>query len=217
MTKANFIKIKKFFSQFPTKKFTKGQVILKPGDKFENIYFIKSGFVRAYTVTPKGNNIINLFKPLFYFSIMHFTTQHRNDFFFEALTPVEVNIIPFSEFQKFVDEDKNINLSSIMELFFSSLMNYFVNQGNIICGCAQNKVASILLQLTHDHGDLKNGKLVINFPATHRIIASIIGLTRETTSVQMSKLQKMGVISTKRTQFVVNDLEKLKKLAQVSE
>ena len=104
-----------------------------------------------------------------------------------------------------------------MELFFSSLMNYFVNQGNIICGCAQNKVASILLQLTHDHGDLKNGKLVINFPATHRIIASIIGLTRETTSVQMSKLQKMGVISTKRTQFVVNDLEKLKKLAQVSE
>lgn len=216
MTKAKFIKIKKFFSQFPTKKFTKGQIILKPGDKFENVYFIKNGFVKAYTVGPKGKNTINLFKPLFYFSVMHFTTDHRNDFYFKALTPVEVNIVPFSEFKKFIDEDKSISLS-IMELFFSSLMNYFVNQGNIVCGCAQNKVASILLQLTHDHGDLKKGKLVVNFPATHRVIASIVGLTRETTSVQMSKLQKMGVISAKRTQFVVNDLEKLKGLAQVSE
>ena len=104
-----------------------------------------------------------------------------------------------------------------MELFFSSLMNYFVNQGNIVCGCAQNKVASILLQLTHDHGNLKNGKLVVNFPATHRVIANIVGLTRETTSVQMSKLQKIGVISTKRAHFVVNNLVKLKEMAQVSE
>ena len=216
MTKAKFTEIKKFFSQFPTKKFSKGQIILKEGDKFENIYFIKSGFVRAYCVSPKGENTLNLFKPLFYLSIIHSISEHRNEFFFEAISPVELCIVPYAQFRAFINSDKDLN-NLIMEYFFNSLLNYIINQGNIINGNAQNKIASVLLQLTHDYGDIKNSKLVVNFPATHRIVANLVGLTRETTSVQMSKLQKTGVVSTKRTQFVVNDLEKLKKLAQVSE
>lgn len=216
MTKAKFSEIKKFFSQFPTKKFSKGQIILKPGDKFENVYFMKSGFARAYTVTPKGESTINLFKPLFIMSAIHFVSQHRNDYYFQTITPAEIYIAPISEFKKFLEENKGFSFI-IMDYFFNSLLNYFVNQGNIVNGNAQNKIASVLLQLTHDYGDIKNSKLVVNFPATHRIIANLVGLTRETTSVQMSKLQKMGVVSTKRTQFTVNDLEKLKKLAQASE
>lgn len=216
MTKAKFSQIKKFFSQFPTQKFSKNQVLFKPGDKFENVYFIKSGYVRAYTVTPKGENTINLFKPLFMMSVIHFISEHRNDYYFQALSPAEVYVAPYSEFKKFLDSDKDFSLS-IMEFFFASLLNYFVNQGNIVNGNAQNKITSVLLQLTQDYGDTKNSKLVVNFPATHRVIANLVGLTRETTSVQMSKLQKLGVISTKRTQFVVNDLEKLKKMAQASE
>jgi len=215
MTKTKFTQVKKFFSQFPTQKFPKGKIIIKPGDKFENVYFIKSGFVRAYTTSPKGQSTINLFKPLLYLSLIHSVSQHKNDFFFEAITPVELNVVPYSEFRKFLDTDKDLN-NTIMEFFFNSLLNYFINQSNIVNGNAQNKVASVLLQLTHDYGDIKNGKLVVNFPATHRIIANIVGLTRETTSVQMSNLQKMGVISTKRTQFTVNDLEKLKRLSQQS-
>jgi len=215
MTKAKFTKVKKFFSQFPVKKYPKGHIILNKGDKFENIYFIKSGFVRAYTTSPKGEITLNLFRPLFYLSIIHSISNHKNEFFFQAITPVEVNIVPYSEFKKFLATDQDLK-NLIMEFFFNSLMNYVINQGNILMGNAQNKVASVLLQLTHDYGDIKNSKLVINFPATHRIIANLVGLTRETTSVQMSKLQKADIISTKRTQFTVNDLEKLKKAARVS-
>jgi CRP/FNR family transcriptional regulator len=212
MTKAKFNQIKKYFSQFPTHKFPKGKILIKPGDRIENVYFIKSGFVRAYTITPKGENTINLFKPLFIMSLIHSLIDHRNDYYFQALTPVEVYSVPQSEFKKFITENKELSFL-IMDYFLSSLLNYFVNQGNIVNGTAQNKISSVLLQLTHDYGDVKNGRLQVNFPATHRIIANLVGLTRETTSVQMSKLQKMGVISTKRTQFVVKDLEKLKKLS----
>jgi CRP/FNR family transcriptional regulator len=215
MTKANFTKIKKFFSQFPTQKFSKGQIILKPGEKFENVYFIKSGYVRAYTVTPKGENTLNLFKPLFVMSVIHFTTDHRNDYFFQSITSTEVFVVPFSEYKKFNDSDSTIT-SYVSDFFYGSLLNYFVNQGNIVRGNAENKIASVLLQLTQDYGELKNGKLIVNFPATHRVIANLVGLTRETTSVQMSKLQKSNIISSKRSHFVVNDLEKLKALSLAS-
>lgn len=216
ITKNKIAKIKKFFTQFPTKKLVKGEFLIKPGDKFENVYFNKSGFGRIYTKTNKGENVINLFRPAFMFSVIHFLTEQRNDFFIQAISPAQVYVAPYSEFKKFIKEDPEI-YSYIMDYFFGSLLNYFVNQGNISNGTAQNKIASVMLQLTQDYSDVKNGKLVVNFPATHRIIATLVGLTRETTSVQMSKLQKLGIVSTTRNQFIVNDLKKLKKLAQVSE
>lgn len=216
MTKAKLAQLKKFFSKYPTRKFAKNEIAFKPGDKIENIYFNKSGYGRAYTKTSTGENTLNLFKPLFVLSIIHFFADTRNELYIQALTPAEVYVVPREEFRRFLTENIEIH-DTIMELFFSSLLMFFHNQGKIINGSAINKVSSILLQLVHDYGDIKNDQLIVNFPATHRIVANLVGLTRETTSVQMSKLQKLGVISTKRTQFTVRNLEKLKTLAAVGE
>lgn len=214
MTQANFTQLKKFFSQFPSQKYEKNTLLFKPGDKFENIYFMKSGYIRAYTKVSSGENTLNIFKPLFLISVIHHFTSARNDLYLRALTSAEVYIVPKKEFTAFLAKNPEME-AIIMDFFFSSLLLYLTNQGNIINGTAINKVASVLLQIIHDYGDLKNGQLVVNFPATHRIVASLIGLTRETTSVQMSKLQKLGIISTKRNQFTVLNLEKLKDLASV--
>ena len=177
---------------------------------------MKSGFVRAYTKTPFGENTLNVFKPLFMVSVMHNMVNQRNDLFIQALTPVEIYIAPKNQFDKFQNDNPEM-ANLIMEFFTGSMLRYLTNQGNIINGNAINKVASVLLQLVHEYGDVKNEQLVVNFPATHRIVANIVGLTRETTSVQMSKLQKLGVISTKRTQFTVKNIEKLQALADLRE
>lgn len=216
MTKANFSQLKKFFSQYPSKKYDKNVLIFKPGDKFENIYFMKSGYVRAYTKIPFGENSLNIFKPLFLLSVIHYFTNSKNNLYLRTLTPAEVFVVPKKEFKSLLDNHHDIE-SIIMDFFFSTLLLYLSNQGNLINGSAINKVASVLVQMVHDYGNTKNGHLVVNFPATHRIVASLIGLTRETTSVQMSKLQKLGIITTKRTQFTVLNLEKLKNLASVVE
>ncbi len=216
MTKAKFSQLKKFFSQFPTKKLAKNTIIFNPGDKVEDVYFIKSGFVRAYTKTPFGENTLNIFKPLFMVSVMHNMVSQKNNLYIQALTPVEIYVAPKAQFTKFQKEYPEFE-ALITEFFVSSMLNYLTNQGNIINGNAINKVASVLLQLVHDYGDSKNNELVVNFPATHRIVANIVGLTRETTSIQMSKLQKLGVISTKRAQFTVKNIERLKSLADLGE
>ncbi len=212
MNKITTAKLKRVFSQYPTIKIPKGEIFIKPEDTFENLYFIKTGYVRAYTVTIKGENSLNLFRPITMISFIHFMTKHKNDFYFQALTSLELHVVSHSEFRKLLAKDPSIS-SLVMDFFSGSLLNLFVNQGNIINGNAQNKIASVLLQLTDDYGEQKNNKLVVNFPATHRIIANIVGLTRETTSVQMSNFQKAGVISTKRAHFTVLDLEKLKKMS----
>lgn len=216
MTKAKFSQIKKFFSQFPAKKIAKGTIIFKPGDKINDVYFINSGFVRIYTKTGPTENTLNIFKPLFLMSYIHHLTENYNNFYFEAITPMEVRVSPEKDFNEFLAANPEFS-SLIMEFFLGSLLRYISNQGNLINGNAVSKIASVLYQLAIEYGDTKNGKLVVNFPATHRIVANMVGLTRETTSVQMSKLQKTGVISTRRTQFTVHNVEKLKQLSEITE
>lgn len=216
MTKANYTQLKKFFAQFPTQKFAKNSIFFKPGDKIENIYFNKSGFGRAYTKTNFGENTLNVFKPLFMVSVMHYFTHARNDLYFQALTPAEVYVVPKEDFKKFLAKNSEME-AIIMDYFFNSILRYLSNQGNLINGTAINKVASVLLQLVYDFGDIKSDFVVVNFPATHRVIANIVGLTRETTSVQMSKLQKLGIISSKRAQFQVKNLQKLINIAALGE
>lgn len=216
MTKENYAKLKKYFAQFPVQKFSKNSIFLKPGDKIENVYFNKSGFGRAYTKTNFGENTLNVFKPLFMVSIMHYFTKSRNDLYFQSLTPAEVYVVSKDDFKKSLANNPEIE-AIVMDYFFSSLLRYLSNQGSLINGTAINKVSSVLLQLVHEYGDIKNDIVIVNFPATHRIVANIVGLTRETTSVQMSKLQKLGIISSKRAQFQVKNLQKLIDLASLGE
>jgi len=121
MTKAKHKEIKKFFSQFPTQKFSKNQTILKPGDKFEYVYFIKNGYVRSYTITQKGENTINYFKPLLVISSIHLTSPLLNNFYFQAITPVEVHLVPYSEFKRYLESDRKFTLT-FLEFLSESLL-----------------------------------------------------------------------------------------------
>jgi CRP-like cAMP-binding protein len=136
---------------------------------------MKSGYVRAYSKAPFGENTLNIFKPLFLISVIHFFTSSKNDLYLRAITSAEIYIVPKQEFKKLLDKNPDVS-ALIMDFFFGSLLLYLTNQGNIINGSAINKVASVLLQMAHDYGNEKNGQLIVNFPATHRIVASLIGL-----------------------------------------
>jgi len=216
MTKNTISLLKKYFSRFPVTKYPKNTIIYKPGDKIKNISFVKSGFVRLYVKNGNQETTLNLFRPVFLVSMAQAMSSRPNNFYIETLTACELHNVERDEFTNYLNEDKELN-ERIMGYFFGSVTQLLGNQANIISGNATNKVASVLLQLAFDYGQMKENHLIVPFPATHRILATLIGLTRETTSVQMSKLQKLKVISTKRTSFTVINLDELKRLSQSKE
>lgn len=74
-----------------------------------------------------------------------------------------------------------------------SRMEYFM------CNSAYLKVAAALLACAKTLGKVESdNSVVIPFPLTHRDIATMIGATRETTSLEMKKLEKQGFISKSR-------------------
>ncbi len=77
-------------------------------------------------------------------------------------------------------------------------------------GTASQNVAYVVSLCAEQFG-IKNGRsVVIDLPLAHKDIASMVGLTRETVSLEMKKLEQMGLIEYKRGDITIKDMNAFK-------
>jgi len=206
-------KIMEFFSKYPLKKFKKGQVLYEPNEDFGGIAFVKSGYLRVFDVARDGKETsIQLFKPLFYFSLISAKTGLKNRHFIEALTPVEMWLAPKDEFLKFAREGSGAISEDITNAFLEKFVDVTSYMSQLVSGDAYTKVAALINSMGEEFGVVKGKRITIKFKITHKLIASLTGLTRETVTLQMLKLEKDGMIDNDRRQIIILDTTKLKKM-----
>jgi CRP-like cAMP-binding protein len=59
------------------------------------------------------------------------------------------------------------------------------------------------------------GEVFININTPHRVLASMVGLTRETVTLQILKFQKEGLLYNNKRKMVIKKIEKLKEIAKI--
>lgn len=209
-------KLEKFFSQFRTIHYRKGETFLRPGEIPQGINFLKKGYVRLYSLSYEGKDLtLLIYKPGDFFPVVWSFTGTPSVYYFEALTPVEIERASKEEFGKFINDNidvfKEVN-NHIIHRFQMALkrMEY------LVFGNASSKLASILLICSRDFGiDTSKGK-EIQIPFTHKDIAAIIGVTRETVSIELKKFEKMRLIGYNSRHIVIKDEKALEKEAILS-
>jgi len=206
-------KLIKYFAKYPLIKYRKGGVILEPGKKFPGIMFVKSGYVRVYTKYQGKQATLQLFRPTLYFSLIGAITKGLNHHYFEAITPVELWVAPMKEVLEFLDKDEELK-DDLTKTILSELVDMSVSMGEYITGNAYNKVAGIIKYLGEKFGKIKRNKIWIKFRVSHKLVASLTGLTRETVTLQMLKLKKENIIEIKDGQMVIRDEGKLKEASE---
>ena len=200
-----------FFSQFNhVQLYKKNEIILRPNEEPKEVYFLKKGYVRLYLLAQTGQEItFNIFKPGTYFSMIGAIGNLPNFYFFEALTDVTLFGAPHGELIKFIKNNPRF-LFSLTKRAFIGLDGIVRLTQSLLTGKAPERVASILLVLARRFGKkMSNGNLVINLPLTHRILASLAGMTRETTSLELEKLKKKNIIAHVDHLFVIQNLKKI--------
>lgn len=204
-------KLVEFFSKYPLKKYKKGQIIFEPNNSFGGVFFVKSGYLRVYDVNKEGKESgIQLFKALYFLSLISAKTGIKNRHYIETLTPVEAWLVPKEDFLKHIKENPALYdevCNALMEKFLD--MTSYISQ--LVSGDAYTKVAGLIYSLAGEFGVNRNKQITIKFKITHKLIATITGLTRETVTLQMLKLEKDGLIDNDRRQIVVLDMQELKK------
>lgn len=205
-------KLIEFFSKYPLKKYKKGQIVVEANEDFKGVYFVKSGYLRVYDVMAgeKEGGIL-LFKPWFYLSLISLKTGLKNRHFVETMTPVEAWMAPSEEFEKYLKENPKLD-NEINNLVMEKFLDLTSYLSQLISGNAYLKVAGLIYSLAKEYGVAKGKEVSIKVKITHKQIATLTGLTRETVTLQMLKLEKNGVIDNDKRQIVVMEIKELKKL-----
>jgi CRP-like cAMP-binding protein len=203
------IKMKGFFSKFKEYVYKKGETILRAGDEPRGVYYLKKGFVRLYSVSKSGEELtLIIFMSGDLFPITWALNETPNSYYLEAMTVCKLKRASNKSFLEFVNNNPDIYFDLTGKML-TRLGGVLRRMEHLVFGDAYSKVASILLICAERFGE-KRGKLaVIKVPLTHSDIARLIGVSRETASIEIKKLENKGLIVYKGRFIAISNYKKL--------
>lgn len=210
MQKIKTQKLEEFFSNGKTIEYKKNEMILRPEDIPQGVFYLEKGFVRMNTILEDGRELtLNIFKPGTYFSMLWAIGDIENTYYFQAVTNIVVKRAPKEKTVKFLKENPEI-LFDLTKRILSGMGGLLTNIEYLLSGHAEKRVSAALILSAKRFGKKEvNGKIEIELPLTHQDIANLGGLTRETTSLELEKLEKKKLISYKHHTMVIINLKQL--------
>lgn len=198
-----------FFTQFKPLSYKKKEVVLHAEEYCNNVFYVKEGYLRAYRVSEEGEELtLAILKSEDFFPITWGADNMLNHYYLEALTPIEVLRIPQETFLHFIKSHPDVfyELAAHISIRFGGLLT---RMEYLMFGNAYSKVAATLLVCAKRFGRREGKEIIINLPLTHKDIANLVGITRETTCLEMKKLEKKGAITHRSRLLIITDMKKL--------
>lgn len=208
-----------FFTKYTKLIYKKGEVILRAGDPPVGVLYLKSGFVRQSFVAHNGDMLVlHVYKPGSYFPMTWVINDTQNRYYFEALNSIEIFRAPREDVRRFLKDNPEV-FEHFMSRILSGVSGILQRMEHLVLDSAYRKTILLLMYYASQFSDVHiKGKFAI--PLTHKEIASWIGTTRETASLQIEMLKKKKLITYDRRFIVIIDVEKLSSeadIAQISE
>ena len=199
-----------FYSQFSTRNYKKGEMLIRADDDPQGIFCLTKGYVRQYTISKAGFELtLQILKPISYFPMVWAFNGTPNVYFFEALTPVEVGRAPRDQVVTFI-KDKPTIIFELMSELIEDYAESLKRIEHLVFSDAYRRVISVLLYIAKHFGEeRKGGGIVINHRFTQQDIATLVGVARETASIEMVKLEKKGLVKYIDHSMLFDDLKKL--------
>lgn len=188
------------------RKIKTGDIIFYQGEAPRSACILKSGVVKVYNITSSGEEqLVNFQLPNEVFPTPWvFSKTTSVLYFYEALTDCEMYLFPRDEFTKYIKSNKKV-----MEVFLDYYVSNYIGAVMRITALeqpkAREKLTYTMYYLAQRYGE-PNGtdKVQIRLQLTHQHLANLVGLTRETTAVEMKKLKNAGIVNYVRQKYVVN-------------
>lgn len=209
----SFKKLTDFFEHFRLLHYKKGETIIRPYDTPSGIFYLKSGFVRLYSVSKKGEEFtLIIFKPGDIFPLRWAINEASSRYYFDAVVPVCAWRVSKKEFEKFIEDNPDV-LLEITSRTLIRLSGIMQRMEYLVYANADQKIASIILICADRFGKKIDGKVEIEVPLTHKDLANLIGTTRETASISIKKFERKGLIEQRNRKIIVRNRKLLEKEA----
>ncbi len=188
----------------------KNEFIIRPGDAPSGVFFIESGIVKAYDITKYGEeNLLVIRKEHEIFPLIWSVTGLERHIIYQTLTPAIVWRLSRESYLQYI----NSNPEATKAVLMMAIEMYRIHSDRIMTleyRTVRERLISFLLTTSRRFGNKTPDGIVVDVPLRQQDIASSINASRETTSRELSALEKKGLIGTNPQSIILKDVAKLK-------
>ncbi|MEO8785039.1 MAG: Crp/Fnr family transcriptional regulator [Candidatus Saccharimonadales bacterium] len=193
--------------------FKKGELIIHPGEGPTGVFFIEAGIVKAYNISKYGEeNLLIIRKSQEIFPLIWAFTSRERNIIYEALENTCVWRIDRQTYLDYVLSHKQV----LLPMLDMTMEMYRIHSERIInleYRTVRERLVSFLLTMSQRFGvKNKDGSILIDVPLKQQDIASAINSARETTSRELVRLERLGLVANGSGKVTLVDLPALRKI-----
>lgn len=198
------------FSDGSRMKFSKNEGLIHANEEPQGVYLIKSGFVKAYSISRTGNENLLLIHQAGDFIPLPWALdgEHTTGLRYEAMSDVHVLRTSKERLRSSMGDNPWL-AQQVMSQTVSMLGLYTQRIQTLEYRSARGRVISELIHLAERFGKNHDQEVLINAPITHQDIADSINMTRETASRAIELLFEEGLMGQDEHLFTVKDMPKM--------
>ncbi len=190
----------------------KGDYLYRANDLFDSVYAIRSGAVKAITINDNGVEQVTGFYLPGEIVGMDGIGDNRYTNSVIALETASVCEIPFNRM-----EELSLQIPNLQRHFFQLMSREITQDQQIITllskSSAEERIAALLLSISSRNSRRQLSANAFRLPMSRTDIGNYLGLTIETVSRIFTRLQKQDVIAVDKKEIVINDMDKLRSIA----
>ncbi|NCN06554.1 MAG: Crp/Fnr family transcriptional regulator [Candidatus Pacebacteria bacterium] len=198
-----------FFAQFQLRSYKQGEMIIRADDDPRGIFCLTKGYIRQYVISRAGGELtLYILQPISYFPMVWAFNNTPNVYYYETLTPAEIGRAPRNQVLDFIKDKPDL----IFELMSELLRRHEESLARIehlVFSDAYRRVISMLLYVAKYFGAKNKDGIVVNHRFTHQDISTLVGVARETVSIEMGKLVQRKFITFVGHTMIFSDIVRL--------
>lgn len=186
--------------------FAKKRTILFQGEVPRAVFVLQKGLVKVYGITSTGDQrTVTLLTEGDVFPMSWvFNKSPVCVYYYEALTDCTVIAVAKDEYYRMLNADRALK-EQVYENYLSHYIAATMHVYALEQSHAQDKLAYILQYLAARFGErMPDGRYKVNLRLSHQDIAEMVGITRETTAVELHRLKEKGLIDYQQFTYYVD-------------
>ena len=190
----------------------KGDYLYRANDPFDSVFAIRSGAVKALTLSDNGEEQVTGFYLPGEVVGMDGIADNRYTNSVIALETASVCEIPFNRM-----EELSLQIPNLQRHFFQLMSREITQDQQIITllskSSAEERIAALLLSISNRNSRRQLSATAFRLPMSRTDIGNYLGLTIETVSRIFTRLQKQDVIHVDKKEVLINSMDQLRNIA----
>ncbi|MCA9330666.1 Crp/Fnr family transcriptional regulator [Candidatus Saccharibacteria bacterium] len=197
-------------------RYDKGEFIIRPGETPSGVFYIQEGIVKAYDITKYGEeNLLIIRKREEIFPLIWGITGNERHVVYQTLAPTVVWRISRQDLDEYI-HTPGCSLSPLLDMTVEMYRIHSERIINLEYRSVRERLISFLLTMAGRFGEQTDEGICVCVQLRQQDIASSINSSRETTSREMSALEKKGLIKGSPNGIVIRDEEKLRSFLETT-